>query len=65
MGLLGCMPTLSLLLLRLIGRPRLVDDDDTGDRVARIRLGSDEGDEMLVAAGGQRLVAVGAVGRRL
>ena len=52
------------MLLRLIGRPRLVDDDDTVDRVARIRLGGDEG-KRLVAAGGQRLVAVAAVGRRL
>ena len=53
-------------MLRLIGRPRLVDDDDddTVDRVARIRLGGDEG-KRLVAAGGQRLVAVAAVGRRL
>ena len=45
------MPTLVLLLV-----------DDTVDRVARIRLG---GDERLVAAGGQRLVAVAAGGRRL
>ena len=52
------------MLLRLIVRPRLVDDDDTVDRVARIRLGGDEG-KRLVAAGGQRLVAVAAVGRRL